>query len=118
MLLAALPGQVGDGGVRTITNTDQAGATKQVQTYVGAQLPSTKLRRFLVGPKDCEITGITETPDGRTLFVNIQHPGEETAVANIGDPTLYTSHWPEGGNARPRTSTIVITRNDGGVIGV
>jgi secreted PhoX family phosphatase len=118
MLLAALPGQVGDGGVKTITNTDQTGATKQVQTYVGAVLPSTKLRRFLVGPKDCEITGITETPDGRTLFVNIQHPGEETPAASIGDPTMFTSHWPEGGTARPRSATIVITRNDGGVIGV
>jgi secreted PhoX family phosphatase len=118
MLLAALPGQVGDGGVKTITSTDQTGATKQVQTYVGATLPSTKLRRFLVGPKDCEITGITETPDGRTLFVNIQHPGEETPAASIGDPTLFTSHWPEGGTARPRSATIAITRNDGGVIGV
>jgi secreted PhoX family phosphatase len=118
MLLAALPGQVGDGGVKTITNTDQAGATKQVQTYVGATLPATKLRRFLVGPKDCEITGITETPDGKTLFVNIQHPGEDTPAADIGDPTLFTSHWPEGGLARPRSATVVITRNDGGVIGV
>ena len=118
MLLAALPGQVGDGGVKTITNTDQTGATKPVQTYVGATLPATKLRRFLVGPKDCEITGITETPDGKTLFVNIQHPGEETPAASIGDPTLFTSHWPEGGTARPRSATVVITRNDGGVIGV
>jgi secreted PhoX family phosphatase len=117
MLLAALPGQVGDGGVKTITNTDQTGATKQVQTYVGAA-PGAKLKRFLVGPKESEITGITETPDGKTLFVNIQHPGEDTPAANIGDPTLYTSHWPDGGTARPRSATIVITRNDGGVIGV
>jgi secreted PhoX family phosphatase len=117
MLLAALPGQVGDGGVKTITNTDATGATKQVQTYVGAA-PGAKLKRFLVGPKESEITGITETPDGKTLFVNIQHPGEDTPAANIGDPTLYTSHWPDGGTARPRSATIVITRNDGGVIGV
>ena len=44
------------------------------------------LRRFLVGPKGCEITGITETPDGKALFVNIQHPGETTRAANIGRP--------------------------------
>ena len=118
MLLAALPGQVGDGGVKTINNTDANGATKQVQTFVGTPLPGTKLRRFLVGPKDCEITGITETPDGKTLFVNIQHPGEDTPAASIGDPTVFTSHWPEGGTARPRSATIAITRNDGGVIGV
>ncbi len=115
MLLAALPGQVGDGGVKTITSTDAAGASKQVQTYVGAAA-GTKVKRFLVGPKECEITGLAETPDGKTLFVNIQHPGEETAP-NFTTST-YGSYWPDGGTARPRSATIVITRNDGGVIGV
>ena len=82
------------------------------------------LRRFLVGPKDCEITGITETPDGKTLFVNMQHPGETISKANVADPSKYLSHWPGnagygagGANARPRSATIVITRNDGGLIG-
>ena len=117
MLLAALPGGVGDGGVRTITSTDALGATKQTQTYVAAP-QGAKLRRFLVGPKDCEITGITETPDGATLFVNVQHPGEDTPVAVIGDPTMFTSHWPDGGTARPRSATIVITKNGSGPIGV
>ncbi len=118
MLLAALPGTVGDGGAaKTITNTDANGATKQVQTYVGAQ-PGAKLKRFLIGPVQCEITGIAESPDGKSLFVNIQHPGEDTPVANIGNPTAFSSHWPGGGNSRPRSATIVITRNDGGVIGV
>ena len=65
-----------------------------------------EIRRFLVGPKECEITGIAFTPDSKTLFVNIQHPGEE------GD-----SHWPEGGQAMPRSATLIITKNDGGVIG-
>lgn len=115
MLLAALPGAVGDGGAKTITNTNQMGTTKEVTTYVGAQL-GTKLRRFLVGPKDCEITGIAETPDGTTLFVNIQHPGEETAPANLANPN---STWPSTvAGTRPRSSTIVITKNDRGVIGV
>jgi secreted PhoX family phosphatase len=115
MLLAALPGQVGDGGAKTITNTDSTGATKQVQTFVGAALPATKLRRFLVGPVQCEITGLTETPDGKALFVNIQHPGEDTAAANIATPD---SSWPGGGTSRPRSATLVITKNDGGVIGL
>src|SRR5262249_14050706 len=35
-----------------------------------------RLRRFLTGPVGCEITGWTMTPDSRTLFINIQHPGE------------------------------------------
>ena len=117
MLLAALPGRVGDGGPRAVTNVDDKGASKQVRTYVGAA-PGSKLKRFLVGPAQCEITGITETPDGRTLFVNVQHPGEDTPVASIREPAKYSSHWPDGGMARPRSATIVITRNDGGVIGL
>lgn len=116
MLLAAVPGRVGDGGAKTITNTDGA-TTKTVQTYVGAPLGDDRLRRFLVGPVDCEVTGLAQTPDGRTLFVNIQHPGEETPLANIGNPTAFNSHWPDGGNARPRSATIVITKNDGGEVG-
>ena len=42
-----------------------------------ATLPGTnEYRRFLTGPRGCEITGIAFTPDNRTLFINIQHPGE------------------------------------------
>ena len=33
-------------------------------------------RRFLVGPRGCEITGVVTTPDQRSMFVDIQHPGE------------------------------------------
>lgn len=79
----------------------------------------------LASPADCEITGCCETPDGKTLFINIQHPGEAITKANITDPTKYLSHWPAnagygaGGatTARPRSATIVITKNDGGLIG-
>ena len=102
MTLAALPGFVGDGTAITVTNTDAAGATKQVQTSASYPLGS-RLKRFLVGPIFCEMSGITESPDGRALFVNVMHPG---------------GHWPDGGTARPRSATVVITRDDGGVIGV
>lgn len=115
MLLAAVAGKVGDGGKKTINNVDGTNS-KLVDTYVGATLGETNLRRFLVGPKECEITGIAETPDGKALFVNIQHPGEDTAP-NFSNPASFGSHWPDGGDARPRSATIVITRNDGGQIG-
>ena len=118
MLLAALPGTVGDGTTKTITNTDATGATKEVITRVGAAPGTAKLRRFLVGPKDCEITGVAETPDGQTLFINIQHPGEDTPAASIGNPAAFTSHWPDGDLSRPRSATIAITKNGGGVIGL
>jgi uncharacterized protein len=116
MLLAALPGQHGDGGKKTLTHGD-----KTVTTYVGkAQTPAT-LKRFLVGPKGAEITGICETPDGKALFVNIQHPGENTPMADVGNPTKFESQWPSnigyGAGKRPRSATIVITKNDGGLIG-
>ena len=115
MMLAALPGRTGDGEARTITNVDGA-ASSTITTYVGQNGGEKKVRRFLVGPKECEITGIAETPDGRALFVNIQHPGESTAP-NFATGA-FGSHWPDGGASRPRSATIVITRDNGGVIGV
>ncbi|MBS2013189.1 MAG: PhoX family phosphatase [Deltaproteobacteria bacterium] len=114
MMLAAIPGKVGDGAKRTITSKD-GDATKAVDTFVGRAASTTNLRRFLVGPKECEITGIAESPDGKTLFVNIQHPGEDTKPTH-GDPSSYGSHWPDGGTSRPRSATIAITRIDGGVV--
>ena len=119
MLLAAVPGKVGDGGKKTITNLSGTSSRTQ-DTIVGAKPgeKDTQLQRFLVGPKGCEITGIAESGDGRAVFVNIQHPGEDTKDADIGDATKYQSHWPDGGSSRPRSATVVITRNDGGLVGV
>jgi secreted PhoX family phosphatase len=115
MLLAAIPGEVGDGEARVVTNVDGA-TTQAVTTFVGKELRERRLRRFLVGPKECEITGIAETPDGKTLFINIQHPGE-TTVPNFATGA-FGSHWPGGGLTRPRSATIAITRDDGGDVGV
>jgi secreted PhoX family phosphatase len=119
MMLAAIPGQVGDGGQVAVTSTavpTNSNNDQTVNTYVGAAATTTTLRRFLVGPHRCEVTGITETPDGRAIFVNIQHPGEGSS--DIADPGTWTSHWPDGGSARPRSATVVITRDDGGKIAV
>lgn len=122
MMLAAIPGTRGDGAARIVTGTDAAGMTRTVQTFAGKPATPTILRRFLVGPVECEITGIDSTPDGRTLFVNIQHPGEEKQ-ATFNNPSTFGSHWPgnqfgSDANARPRSATIVITKNDGGVVGI
>ncbi len=123
MLVAAVPGEVGDGAEVDVDNT--AGGAGVVRTKVGAV---GTLRRLVVGPKDCEITGLTESGDGKALFINIQHPGEETS--DLANPT---SSWPyplagggfgnpaagvtPSGTIRPRSATIVLTRIDGGVIG-
>lgn len=61
-------------------------------------------KRFLVAPIGAEVTGITATPDFRTLFINIQHPGEGSTSKN------FTSHWPAGGDKRPRSATLVISQ--------
>ncbi|EPN9320587.1 PhoX family protein [Acinetobacter baumannii] len=109
MMLAALPGQIGDGVTATTSNGQQ--------TLVGAKVTDETLRRFLVGPKECEITGIAMTPDHKAIFINVQHPGEKSKKYDAP-----TSNWPatqkdpSNKTARPRSATVVITRKDGGII--
>jgi secreted PhoX family phosphatase len=78
--------------------------------------PSTgEIRRFLTGPVNCEVTGVALTPDGTTMFVNIQHPGEVPGELNDPANPSKFSKWPYGG--RPRSATVVIRKLDGEVIG-
>jgi secreted PhoX family phosphatase len=72
------------------------------------------VRRFLVGPRGCEITGITFTPDHRTVFVNIQHPGEGGSPSNPRSVSNWPDFRPDG---RPRDATLAIRRRDGGIVG-
>ncbi len=125
MMLAAIPGQVGDGGKVTVSNKMAVSGqeqTGQQETFIGAALGEAKLRRFLVAPKGAEVTGVTETADGKTLFVNIQHPGELTAALGDGADFSLQSSWPGnmgyGVSGRPRSATIMITKDDGGVVGL
>ncbi len=101
-----------------------------------------EVKRFMVGPSGCEITGITWSPDGKVVFVNIQHPGElashpraasinarfaaitDTAARDLAILNYVARHpvefstWPDGAQAtRPRAATLAIRRNDGGVVG-
>ncbi len=108
-MLAALPGNVGDGGFRA----------------EDSERVNQNLRRFLVGPVDCEITGIYMTPDRRSLLINIQHPGDG-AEFNVEGELELTGNWPNDSRdatalgeagVRARSATICITRDDGGVIG-
>ena len=123
MLLAAIPGTVGDGSTVSVTNTAIDNTTKTVTTKVGKV---GQLKRLLTGPIEAEITGITESYDGKALFINIQHPGENATT------NAFTSSWPYDNSTTPdgnpptsttpktnraRSATIVLTRTDGGVIG-
>ena len=127
MLVAAVPGTVGDGGVFTVTNTmtvSGASKTETQNTFVGGILGESRLRRFLVGPVGAEVTGITETADGKAIFVGIQHPGENATAYN----DTKNGVWPTNANngaggaygagTRARSATIIITKDDGGKIGL
>ncbi len=109
--------------------TDQQGDATGDWVNIGANSmlcadPSTKeIRRFLTSPANCEVTGVVTTPDGKTMFVNIQHPGEDwsgsfTSKSDWPDNGLNGPTTLSGGPAvKPRSCTLVITRDDGGVIG-
>jgi hypothetical protein len=107
--------------------TDVSTSTINAGDYAGfgnnqmlcADPESGEIRRFLQGPKQCEVTGVQVTPDERTMFVGIQHPGEtpDDSPNNPANPKQFSS-WPDGDEGgRPRSSCIVITKDDGGEIG-
>ena len=113
-----------DGGGLLWIQTDIAGQNigKGPYAHLGnnamlcADLATGRIKRFMTGPNGCEITGCVVTPDRRTLFVNIQHPGEASEDGDRG----HNSAWPDGttpGSARPRSATLVVQRRDGGIVG-
>jgi len=87
---------------------------------------------FAVGPAECEMTGLTFTPDGKTLIVSIQHPGEQHGARTAANPSAsgpfevadrngkifkQVRDYPIGSNfpskelgAAPRPSVVCITR--------
>ncbi len=76
-----------------------------------------EILRFLTGPMGQEITGVVTTPDQRTLFINVQHPGATVTPEDFAAGNL-NSRWPDQNPAMyPRSATVVITKDDGGVIG-
>ncbi|HYX36243.1 MAG TPA: PhoX family phosphatase [Oligoflexus sp.] len=88
------------------TDYDDAAAENQalgLNQMLAADPKTQEIRRFMVGPRGCEITGIAFNPAHTSMFVNIQHP---------------TLSFPASdGQTRPRSATVVVTRDDGGEIG-
>jgi secreted PhoX family phosphatase len=83
--------------------TDGSDADPYFNNMMLAANPETReIKRFFVGPQGCEVTGVVSTPDVKTMFVNIQHPD---------------GNWPNAAESRPRDATVIVTKDDGGVIG-
>ncbi|MCB9872792.1 MAG: PhoX family phosphatase [Planctomycetaceae bacterium] len=69
---------------------------------------------FFRGPRGSEVSGVCLSPDNETLFVSVQHPGEEEG----SDFQKPSTRWPDNRPGMPPRPTVVaITRKDGGVIG-
>lgn len=64
-------------------------------------------QQILSAPVGAEVCGCEFTPDGRTLFLSIQHPGQGGTVE------APRSHWPDGGDLPPRPTLIAVRREDG-----
>ena len=123
-----------DGSFANSGNFDGQGNNQML----AADVATGEIRRFLVGPSGCEITGVTWSPDRKAMFINVQHPGELGSHPNRprkADGSFYSdndiarepnkfSQFPASGNAtvvgnspRPRSCTIIVRREDGGLIG-
>lgn len=71
-----------------------------------------RVRQLLSGVRSAECTGPRPTPDGRTMFLSIQHPGEHSHY------DAPSSRFPDyRDDVPPRPSVIAIWRPDGGLIG-
>ena len=101
----------------------------------GSQAGEAKM--FAYGPMECELTGPFFTPDGTTLFIAAQHPGERNGIrqamaAELREFALKTtagelftqirevplgSNWPEKGvNSPPKPAVVAIRRIGSGPI--
>jgi hypothetical protein len=78
-------------------------------TGPGRALP----KALFCAPSGAECTGPAFTPDGKTMFVAVQHPGENSETIE-----KLTTRWPDFAEGMPpRPAVVAITREDGGEIG-
>jgi len=74
-------------------------------------------RHFCRAPVGAEFSGPTFTPDGRTLFLSVQHPGADGVPRGVG-LAYPATRWPDfQADLPPRPAVVAITRRDRGPIG-
>jgi secreted PhoX family phosphatase len=97
---------------RVFVQTDGSQPGGNNDQMLVADIDTAEFKRILTGVAGCEITGIAVTPNRRTMFVNVQHPGD-------GDPNLtnFPEEFTGAEGPIPRDATIVITHKQGRVVG-
>lgn len=63
-----------------------------------------KVFQVASAPVNAELTGPSFSPDYRTLFLSVQHPGEGTT--DLKNPL---SRWPDGGAETPKPAVVTIS---------
>lgn len=100
--------RAGNMWLATDGQTDKAGTNDGVYVIPCAGSERGRSRLFMTVPKGAEATGPCHTPDGTSFFLSIQHPGDKNDSSGWPD---FTSDIP------PRPSVVVVTKDDGGVVG-
>ncbi|MFE5321371.1 PhoX family protein [Paenibacillus sp. NPDC056579] len=103
-----------NGNLWTVTDISSSSMNKGLFTAFGNNgmyvIPTTGpnmgvAMQFASAPLDAEMTGPWFTPDESTLFLAVQHPGENTT-----DAAKPTSMWPHRpGDTMPRPAVVAIT---------
>lgn len=101
-----------DGNLWIVTDGDQPRGGNNGAFVVPVEGPERgRLRQFMSAPRGAEVCGCEFTPDGETLFLSVQHPGEGSTLEDT------SSDWPDRGGRPPRPSVIAIRREGGGRVG-
>ena len=105
-----------DGRLFIETDGTQGGVTDSrtiCNQLLVADTNTGEIRRLFTGVDGCEITGIAFTPDQKTMFINVQHPGTGNYESSQSEQEFPGFDGPNV----PRDCTVVITRKDGGIVG-
>ncbi|MEU1880304.1 PhoX family phosphatase [Streptosporangium sp. NPDC020072] len=103
----------GDGNLWISTDGNQLGAHDGLFVMPVRGPERGHLKQFLSVPVGAETCGPLVSPDQRSVFTAVQHPGE----TNGATPEAPSSHWPDGGTSQPRPAVVVTWHRRGGKIG-